>query len=150
MKGQGTNHTGILETKKNSGLRKNTYAFLLIEKLLVEERFGWLKCSIVNNTLVGIGFLFTKNERKRYKIFVKYSYDHPHRYDRIWVVDPYIKFNEKTHMYINDALCLYQPKDLPPGKITPLAVILPWVSEWLIKYEFWKKYKVWIGEEAPH
>ena len=150
MKEAGMNGTGILETKKNFETKKNTYAFLLIEKLLVEERFGWLKCRIVDNVLVGIGFLSTTDKGKRYKIFVKYAYSHHQRYDRIWVVDPYIKFNEKTHMYLNDALCLYQPKDLPAGKITPLAVILPWVSEWLVKYEFWKKYKVWIGEEAPH
>jgi hypothetical protein len=72
------------------------------------------------------------------------------RFDRIWIVEPYISYNPKTHMYFDDTLCLYYPKDLPASKITPLATMLPWLSEWLVKYEFWQKYKVWIGEEAPH
>jgi hypothetical protein len=142
--------TGILETMRNKEIRKNSSSFLLIEQLMIEERFGWLKCRVMNDTLTGVGFLSVNGGQTKYKIFVEYSYKNVQRYDRIWVVEPYITFNPKTHMYANDTLCLYHPDDLPFGKITPLAVILPWVSEWLVKYEFWKKYKVWIGEEAPH
>jgi len=130
--------------------QQNSSTYLLLEKILIEQQFDWLKCLISKNELLGKGHLHSTSSGKQYQILVQYSYFNPNRFERIWVIEPKIKFNIKTHMYVDNSLCLYFPKDLPDSTITPLATILPWVSEWLVKYEFWQRYKVWIGDEAPH
>lgn len=140
---------GILENSKLEDARRNSYSYLLIEKILIEKKYDWLQCIIDNNELLGSGYILSKKSGKKYKIFFKYSYFNVQRFDRIWVVEPYIKYHPEIHMYRNDTLCLYYPKDLPMT-IVPLVKMLPWVSEWLIKYEFWERYKVWLGEEVPH
>jgi hypothetical protein len=141
---------GILETITLENARKCSYSYLLIEKILIEGKYDWLRCVIVGNELLGQGYLFSKSSGKKYKILIKYSYHHSSRYDRVWVMEPSIRYNSNTHMYYDNTLCLYYPKDLPVTRITPLVTMFPWISEWLVKYEFWEKYKVWIGEEAPH
>jgi hypothetical protein len=130
--------------------RRNSYLNLLIEKILIESKYDWLKCEIEENVLIGQGYLSSATSKRNYKVRIKYSYFHPYRFDRVWIVEPNIGYHPKTHMYYDSTLCLYYPKDLSIAKITPLATMLPWISEWVIKYEFWEKYKVWIGEEAPH
>jgi hypothetical protein len=141
---------GILETIALETARQNSYLYLLIEKILVEKRCDWLQCQIVENELYAKGYLNSKNDGKKYQILIKYSYFYPGRFDRIWIIEPHIKYHPKIHMYYNQTLCLYYPKDLPITRITPLARMLPWISEWVVKYEFWKKYKVWLGEEVSH
>lgn len=144
------NGIGILETMTLERARKNSYSYLLIEKILIESKYDWLRCVIVGSDLFAQGHISSKSSQKKYKILIKYSYNHPGRFDRIWIVEPNIKYHPKTHMYPDDSLCLYYPKDLPETRITPLVTLLPWIPEWLVKYEFWGKYKAWIGEEAPH
>jgi len=141
---------GILETITLENARKNSGLYLLIEKILVESKYDWLQCVIVGNELLGQGYLSSKSSGKKYKVLIKYSYYHPWRFDRIWVVEPYVRYHPKTHMYCDHTLCLYYPRDLPVTRIIPLATMLPWIYEWLVKYEIWEKYKVWLGEEVPH
>ncbi|WP_181044106.1 hypothetical protein [Apibacter adventoris] len=45
-------------------------------------------------------------------------------------------------MYKNKSLCLYYPNDYLEH--VPLYKSLAWTSEWLVKYEFFEKYRVWI------
>lgn len=141
---------GILEIAKIERARKSSNSFLYIEKMLVEEKFDWLKCYIENNTLYAQGFLTPLGCKKRYKIQLAYSYFFPFRFDKIWVVEPEIPFHTDIHMYNNKCLCLYYPGDLPLNRLTPLSSMVPWISEWLIKYEVWQSYKVWIGEAVKH
>ncbi len=139
-----------METIMLENARKYSYSYLLIEKILIESKYDWLHCTIVGNELLGQGYLFSKSKRKKYKILIKYSYYYSSRFERVWVVEPNIRYNPQTHMYFDDTLCLYYPKDLPVTRITPLVAMVPWISEWLVKYELWEKFKVWAGEEAPH
>ena len=141
---------GILDTMLREDAKKNSYSYLLIEKILIETKYDWLQCIISGNELLGRGYLISKSSGMKYKILISYSYNRSGRFDKIWVVEPNIQYHAETHMYIDDTLCLYYPEDFPVTKITPLATMLPWISEWLVKYEFWKKYKVWLGQEAPH
>lgn len=144
------NSIGILEKAKIEDAKKNSQSFLFIEVMLIEDKFKWLKCYIQDRQLLGCGYLISADCKRKYKIIIKYSYFFSQRFDRIWVAEPLIEFNPKTHMYGDSSLCLYHPNDLPVRTITPLATIIPWISEWLVKYEFWKQYKVWIGREAKH
>ena len=49
------------------------------------------------------------------------------------------------------SLCLYHPIiDKPTFRIIPLFQMIPWISEWIVFYEQWKKYGVWLGKEIKH
>lgn len=54
-------------------------------------------------------------------------------------------------MYGDLSLCLYHPIiDKKPSETIALFTMIPWISEWCIHYEEWKKYKVWLGKEISH
>jgi|SRR5690606_10738353 hypothetical protein len=131
--------------------RKNWYTFLHIQKLLVEKHFDWLDLTIncKSKSLIGKGLLRIGN--KKYNILLSYSPFHSHRYDRIYVDDKRIKYNNEIHLYGDLSLCLYHPViDKPAFQIIPLFKMIPWISEWIIFYEQWRKYGVWLGKEIKH
>ena len=84
---------GILETITLKNARGNNYSYLLIEKILIECKYDWLQCVIVENELLGWGYLPSQSSGKKYKVLVKYSYHNPQRFDRVWVTEPYIKYH---------------------------------------------------------
>jgi len=141
---------GILEKAKLDRARRSDNIFLYIEKMLLEKEFDWLKCYVENKTLYAHGYLTPKGCTRRYKVQLAYSYFFPVRFDKIWVVEPNIPYHKDIHMYMNRCLCLYYPGDLPCNRLTPLATLIPWISEWLVKYELWQRYNVWIGEAVKH
>lgn len=141
---------GILEENKIRALKENIITGLYLEKLLVEDNFDWLNCGIDGKKLVASGVVRPKGCKDQYKILVHFSPFLKNRPDRIWVMQPDIPYNRKIHMYGDRSLCLYYPGDIPPTRVLHLVDMIPWTSEWLIKYEFWKKYSVWLGEEVKH
>jgi hypothetical protein len=144
---------GILETIRLNFIRRNCRLILLLEQALVEDSFSWLKCRIEHNKLIGIGTITLQGSCVKYLIEVYFSpldYYCGRRIEQIRVLNPEIEFDSRIHMYIGKSLCLYYPDDLPLGKPPMLRQLLPWVSEWLVKYEFWLRFKVWIGNEVPH
>lgn len=141
----------ILEENIKSNQKKNWYSFLLIEKIFVEKYFEWidLKISIENKSLKGRGTLNV--EGKKYDILVSYSPFNQYRFDRIYIKDSSIKFSNKIHLYGDNSLCLYHPEfDKPLLKTIPLYKMIPWITEWIVFYELWKKYGVWFGDEIKH
>lgn len=131
--------------------RKNWYLFLSVEKHLVERYFDWIKLEIdtKNRALYGKGLLNIGG--KKHEILLSYSPFHKYRYDRIYINDSTIKYNSKIHLYGDLSLCLYHPTiDKPIFKTIPLCKMIPWISEWIIFYEQWKKYGVWFGREIKH
>lgn len=141
----------ILEENIKLEHQKKWYFFLSFEKHLVELNFDWLELAINgrNKSLIGKGELSIGG--KNYNILLSYSPFHKHRYDRIIIDDSTIKFNSNIHLYNDLTLCLYHPViDKPFLKIIPLAKMIPWISEWIIFYEQWKKYGVWFGNEIKH
>ncbi len=141
------NHIETLEIFRRKESMSNYRIFLFVQKVLVEKHFDWIDFQIDDKMLLGSGTIKPEGCAKRYKINVEYS-PFRYRYDRVYVKNPNIKFNPKIHMYHDKSLCLYYPKDhyCPP----PLFRILGWLSEWFVKYEFFEKNGVWIGNEAPH
>ena len=145
------NLIAILEGNIRSSHKKQWYSFLLIEKFLVEKHFGWLELSINidNKSLIGKGKL--KVEDKNYNIILIYSPYNQYRYDRIYINDSKIEFNNSIHLYGDKTLCLYHPIfDKPILNTIPLYKMIPWISEWIVFYEQWKKYGVWLGDEIKH
>lgn len=131
--------------------QKDWYIFLVIQKFLVEKHFEWLKLEINIRTksLIGRGNLNIAG--KSHSIFICYSAFYKYRYDRIYIDDKSLKFNNEIHLYSDLSLCLYHPIiDQSLFQKIPLFEIIPWIGEWIVFYEQWKKYGVWLGEEIKH
>lgn len=140
-----------LETSRITDIRKNWFIFLNIEKTLVENHFEWLdlKINYKNKVLFGNGILNFKN--KSYHIELYYSPFLSYRYDRIYIKDKSIKYNDNIHLYKDLSLCLYHPIiDKPLLGGIPLFKMIPWITEWIILYEKYKQYGVWLGKEIKH
>ncbi|WP_159476277.1 hypothetical protein [Chryseobacterium sp. 18068] len=142
----------ILEARIKKENQKNWFSFLIVQKALVEKYFDWINLSIDTNerALKGTGTL--NIGEKTYSIRLAFSPFYPFRYDRIFIENKSIEYNDDIHLYANDlSLCLYHPIiDQPLLIKTPLFKIIPWISEWIVFYEQWKKYGVWLGKEIKH
>jgi len=142
----------ILEENIRTENKKNWLPFLIVQKALVEKYFDWLDLSIdiKDKTLKGRGKLNIGN--KSYYINLAFSPFFPFHYDRMFIEDQSIKYNDTIHLYASDlSLCLYHPiKDQPILNKIPLYKMIPWISEWIVFYEQWKKYGIWLGKEIKH
>lgn len=142
----------ILEGNIRKKNQQDWFPYLIAQKALVEKYFNWLNLSIdiKNKSLVGKGIL--NIGEKSYSIQLSFSPFFPYRYDRIFIQDKSIKYNDNIHLYAVDlSLCLYHPIiDQPVLNKIPLFKMIPWISEWIVFYEQWKKYGVWFGKEIKH
>lgn len=143
------NHITILESRVVEDYKRNYSVHLFVEMLLVEKHFEWLKMEIKGKVLLGKGTL--KIAHKCYLIELFYSPFYPNRFERIYIIDKTIKYNRKIHIYNDLSLCLYHPIiDKPLFKTIHLYKMIPWITEWCIYYEEWKKYGIWFGKEIKH
>lgn len=141
----------ILESKTIAECKENWYSHLLIQKGLVDKCFPWLKCTIVGDKLTGSGAL--KIAGVTYHVKISYSPFNERRFDRIYIkIDGEdIVHHEDIHVYSDLSLCLYHPIfDKPLFDVVTLIKMVPWISEWCVFYQEWKKYKVWLGKEIKH
>lgn len=141
----------ILEANNLAEHKKHWFIFLSIQKFLIEQRFSWLKLKIGtgDKTLYGSGTLRVND--KNYHIEFSYSPFYQYRYDRIFIKDKSIVFNDNIHLYRDMSLCLYHPIiDKPKLLIIPLYKMIPWITEWIVFYNQWKKYGIWLGKEIKH
>ncbi len=141
----------ILEANIRNKHQKDWYLFLSIQKVLVEQHFEFLNLCIDQETksLLGKGLLIIGI--KKYNICLSYSPFHKIRYDRIFLNEKTITYHKDIHLYGDMSLCLYHPIiDKPLFQIIPLFQMIPWITEWIVFYEQWKKYGVWLGKEIKH
>lgn len=141
----------ILEGSVKLNHQRNWYIFLSIQKFYVEKHFNWLELNISEGTrsLIGKGVLIM--DSKKHTVLLSYSPFNAFRYDRIYLDDKSIKYHKDIHLYADLSLCLYHPiVDQSVLKKLPLFSIIPWITEWIIFYEQWKKYGVWLGKEIKH
>lgn len=141
----------ILEEGIKANHRKHWYVFLTIQKYLVEKHFTWLNLQInsAEKSIIGKGIL--NIESKKYTVLLSYSPFHKYRYDRIYIDDEKIKYHADNHLYADNSLCLYHPLiDQARLQKIPFFEMIPWITEWVINYELWKKYGVWFYKEIKH
>lgn len=141
----------ILEENIKKTHQKNWDTFLYAQKVLVEQNFDWVKLRVdsASKTLLGNGWLNIGG--KKYEVLLSFSPFHQYRYDRILLKDSSLLYHRDIHVYGDMTLCLYHPIiDQPLLQKLPLYKMLPWISEWIIFYEQWKKYGVWLGKEIKH
>jgi hypothetical protein len=119
---------------------------------MAEEYFEWIKFEIKGEYLYGKGTLTIAS--KRYNVSLSYSpiyYNSTKRFDKIYINDERIVFNDDIHVYGDLSLCLYHPIiDKPLVSHVPLVKIIPRISEWCINFEEYIKYGVWLGREIKH
>ena len=140
-----------LEANIRAEHQRNWHVFLHIQKQLVANSFDWLQLVISYRTksLLGQGTLVIGG--RSYFIYLAYSPFKPFRYDRIYVNDKNIKYHDDIHLYADMSLCLYHPRiDQAVVEKIPLFKLIPGISEWIVHYQQWKKYGVWLGKEIKH
>lgn len=145
------NRITVLEDNFEKENKINWHFFLSFQKLLVEQSFDWLKLILdaKNKQIVGSGELLV--DKKKISIILSYSPFNRARYDRIYITNQDIKYHRDIHLYSDNSLCLYHPKiDQPLLQRIPLVKMIPWITEWVVFYEQWKKYGVWLGKEIKH
>jgi hypothetical protein len=129
--------------------QENYSAFLFVQKELIKRHFTWLSVNIVGKFLTCSGTLIVSGIS--YEVKITYSPFLPFRFDRIFLKNAGIRFNHKIHVYGDLSLCLYHPLiDMRHDKTIPILEMIPWITEWCINYQNWKKYGVWLGREILH
>ncbi len=149
QQGEKMNLIEILEDKIQHQNRLQWLLYLTKEKFFAEKYFRWLKFEIDHSAgiLIGQGNLFSNH--KSYEITIRYSPFYRYRYDKIFIKG--ISYHRDIHMYPDASLCLYHPFfDKPAFKHVELFRIIPWISEWIVFYEQWRRYGVWLGKEIKH
>tara|TARA_R110002072_G_scaffold95434_1_gene210279 strand:- start:358 stop:795 length:438 start_codon:yes stop_codon:yes gene_type:complete len=122
-----------------------------IQQKLIEDSFDWIKKSIVKDgSLIGKGKLKPIGCKNTYDIFFVYNPNKKGRQENIYVEDKKIKFGLVPHLYNNHSLCLYHPNDLSPFIQYNFIDTIPWISKWLVTYELWLKYGIWLDKEFKH
>ncbi|WP_149304602.1 MULTISPECIES: nucleotidyltransferase domain-containing protein [Flavobacteriaceae] len=144
---------GGVELNLNSGKKdiQRNYVAAYIQKDYLNKHFPWLKTVITDGKLLGKGKIKPNGCKKEYEILVEYDINRQGRKERVYVLnDSQIKFGKTPHLYPGNSLCLYYPKDLSPHLDLNFVDVMPWISEWLIMYELWKKYGLWLADEVKH
>ena len=121
-----------------------------IQQKLIEDNFDWIKSFVKDGKLIGGGKIKPKGCKNNYEIVFEYDPNKKGRKENIFVIDKAIKFGKVPHLYNNHSLCLYHPSDLSPYMQFNFVDTIPWISKWLVTYELWLKYGVWLDKEYKH
>ncbi|RDK89153.1 hypothetical protein [Marinirhabdus gelatinilytica] len=137
--------------RKLKVIRNEKITAAYIQQHYVEKHFPWISTVVKDGKLLGKGKIKPNGCKKEYEILVVYDINDILRKERIFVVnDSQIQFGKTPHLYPGNSLCLYYPKDLPQNLDLNFIDVIPWISEWLVMYELWKKYGIWLADEVKH
>lgn len=119
------------------------------QKKLVEENYDFLKCTIINNVLVCIGWISCDSLGIKYKIKVEYVAGHE---PKSTILFPVIEPSKEIHMYRDHSICLHYPPDMKWTEKTRVYLhTIPWICEWIVYYELYKiNGNKWLGRESPN
>lgn len=130
----------------NKGAR-NAYGLACFQKKHIEKYYNFLKCRIVNNTLICCGY-FQPENCDRYKVRIKFLAG---RIPEVMILSPDILPLEDIHRYKGGSLCLFYPLDMKWKDTTKISEFtIPWIFEWILYYEIWKLTGLWEGAEKLH
>lgn len=128
--------------------RLNRTHNLYLEKHLLERHYSFLNTYITNNTLICIGIHQPTEYSANYKYEVTYKYG---KHPTVNVISPNIEYNNDIHMYKNNSLCLYYPKDYSFTHDSHLYnTIIPWTHEWFVYYELYLITGIWQHPYVKH
>jgi len=138
-------------TKKYSPLN-TTKDFISahIQQKLIEDNFDWIKSIVKEGKLFGEGKIKPQGCKSTYNVIFVYDPNKKGRKENIYIKNVKIKFGLVPHLYNDNSLCLYHPNDLSPYIQFNFIDAIPWISKWLVTYELWLKYGVWLDKEFKH
>lgn len=141
-----------IDLKRKANIVNNErFTAAYIQQYYIEKHFPWLYTVVKDGKLLGKGKIQPKGCRKEYEILIAYDINDTLRKERVFVAnDRQIQFGKTPHLYPGNSLCLYYPTDLPRNFDLNFIDVIPWISEWLVMYELWKKYGVWLADEVKH
>lgn len=123
--------------------------FLYKTLIECERKFKWLSFKLNNKILEGKGTLIVNHKEYHISIFCSPFLDG--RFERVTVETKNLIKSFDTHFNADGSLCLYHPfLDLKGKSYMELVEVIPWISEWVNYYDYYLKYKVWLGPEHPH
>lgn len=140
-----------MATKTFGGIKVPGWRKLTVEKGMIESRFPCVECNpITSHTtkLVCYGQMRPTDDSPTYRLRIEYPvWGKP----AVYIEEPEIIPSAKIHIYKEGSLCLYYPKETPWKHQFHISdTILPWTAEWLVFYELYKLYGVWLGKSASH
>ena len=121
-----------------------------IQKKLIEDNFNWIRSFVKEGKLIGGGKIQPKGCKNVYDVIFVYNTNNKGRKDNIYIKNKKIKFGLVPHLYNDKSLCLYHPSDLSPYIDFNFIDTIPWISKWLVTYELWLKYGIWLDKEFSH
>ena len=128
--------------------RQVEFAHFNYQKALIEKYFPCFVCTLRNNNLRCTGYITPSEGFETYTLQIDYKNGST---PKVKVLSPNVAYDHNAHMYKDSSLCLFHPKETPWRKIYNIhETIIPWIAEWLVFYELYKIYGVWIGPEAEH
>lgn len=138
---------GRLQTKFGGQKLPNSFAFAMMQKREIENKFTFLKCRIENDTLVCRG-IFQPENCNAYNVRIEFRAG---CFPQVYIISPEIKPNSDIHIYREGSLCLFYPGDMKWKDTTSIAEnTIPWIFEWILFYELYLLTGVWEGEFVPH
>lgn len=128
------------------------YVSAYIQKKYIEDHFNWITVFVSDGTLIGKGEIkLVGSKRKSYPIILQYDPNSNRiRKEDVFILDDNIKFGKTPHLYNDNSLCLYYPYDISPFTKLSFVDVIPWITKWLISYELWEKYGIWLDKEIKH
>lgn len=138
---------GVTSLIKKSYSTSRTYPISAYQKHNLERRYNFLKCNIINGTLIITGEL-QPELCDLYKIRIEFREGHT---PMVFITSPHIVHQPAIHIYKEGCLCLYYPGDFKWRNSTKIAdYTIPWIVEWILYYEIWKITGKWEGAEHVH
>ena len=138
---------GRFYSKYNGNKLPNSYSKALLQKKGIENNYDFLKCKILNDTLICEGEI-DSNSHSKYKIRIEFRSGFV---PCVFVLNPNIERDPEIHIYQEGNLCLYFPGDLKWKDTTSIAeYTVPWIFEWIYFYELWTLTGRWEGPEKKH
>jgi len=123
---------------------------LTVQAYKLKNYFPESKCYIRNNELVWKGYLQPSELGLKYLIKIVYRRGkHPDVY--VMNPKPLVLAEGKTeleHVYNTEKqhICIYYKRANEWDETKSIAdIIIPWVSEWLLHYEYWVATGAWHG-----
>lgn len=128
-------------------LRYKKYPILLDQKRLIEEHFDNWRCTIDNYKVLKCHGMIKFEGFGEYEVRVEYVAG---KEPKTTILSPHIEPSKEIHMYNDHSLCLHYNPDMPWNeKVKVFETTIPWISEWIVFYEIYKRKNIWMGKESP-
>ena len=128
--------------------KNNNQANFFLQREKIKKFFPEMDVFFKNNELFCRGYISPITEENKYKLVLKYKINSS---PKVWITGNNDIKKCKKHIYKDGSLCLYYPQEWKWSLSCNVhETILPWTAEWIVCFEYWKRYGKWCAPESPH